>query len=271
LIRKRFGQNFLTDRAALRRIADALQLEGHETVIEIGPGRGALTDELVGRCARLVGIEIDRDLVAMLTARYQGMPQVEIVSADVLDVSLPAVAGGPFVLVGNVPYYVTTPIIFHALTAPRPVRMVFLVQREVADRLAAEAGSPAYGALSVNVQLVADVEVIGVVGAGAFFPKPNVDSAIVRLVPRAEPVISPDEEAGLRAFVVGCFGQRRRQLPRAIRTVTSLGAADATAAVAEAGLDPLRRPEDVGPADFAALWRAVRRRVPNDPGSTARS
>lgn len=271
MIRKRFGQNFLTDRVALRRIADALQLEGHETVLEIGPGKGALTDELVGRCARLVGIEIDRDLVGYLTARYRDSPSVEIISSDVLDIVLADLAGGPFVLVGNVPYYVTTPIIFHSLAMPRPQRSVFLVQREVADRLVAGAGTDAYGALSVNVQLVADVEMVGIVGAGSFFPKPKVESAIVRLTPRAIPIVAPEVEESLRAFVVGCFGQRRRQLPRAIRTVTSLGADDAAAAVQNAGLDPLLRAEDVAPAQFAALWAAVRARLPNDPGSSARS
>lgn len=271
MIRKRFGQNFLTDARALRRIADALALEGPETVIEIGPGKGALTDELMDRCARLVGIEIDRDLVAFLAERYKDRPSVEIISADVLDVDLAAVAGGPYVLVGNVPYYVTTPIIFHALRAPRPVRSVFLVQREVADRLVAGAGTEAYGALSVNVQLVADVEFVGAVGAGAFFPRPAVESAIVRFTPRSAGHAATDDEEGLRAFVIGCFGQRRRQLPRAVRTVSGLGAVAAAEAVAESGLDPLQRPEDVTPAGFAALFAAVRARLPNDPGSSTRS
>lgn len=271
MIRKRFGQNFLTDRHALRRIADALALEGPETVIEIGPGKGALTDELVDRCTRLVGIEIDRDLVAFLTDRYKDRPSVEIISADVLDVDLAAVAAGPYVLVGNVPYYVTTPIIFHALRVPRPLRSVFLVQREVAERLVATAGSDAYGALSVNVQLVAAVELVGAVGAGAFFPRPAVESAIVRFTPRAGAPVATEDEDGLRAFVIGCFGQRRRQLPRAVRTVTTLGAAAAVDAVTTAGLDPLQRPEDVTPAGFAALWAAVRARLPNAPGSSARS
>ena len=259
VVRKRFGQNFLTDRHALQRIADALQLEGHETVIEVGPGKGALTDLLVGRAARLACIELDRDLVALLRERYHDRPHVEIVSADVLEVDLPALAGGPFALVGNVPYYITTPIIFHALRAPRPTRCVFLVQREVAERLVAAPGTREYGALAVNVGLVADVEIAGPVGAGAFFPRPKVESAIVRITPRAVPRALADEEAAVRAFVTGCFGQRRRQLPRAIRTVSGATAAQAATAVAEAELDPLARPEDLSPDAFVALWRAVQR------------
>ncbi|MCC6319338.1 MAG: ribosomal RNA small subunit methyltransferase A [Gemmatimonadaceae bacterium] len=270
MIRKRFGQNFLTDRGALRRIADALELLPTDTVVEIGPGRGALTDELVDRCARLEAIEIDRDLVAHLRERYRERSHVTIHEGDVLDIDVGALARGPYVLAGNVPYYVTTPIIFHSLRAPRPIRSVFLVQREVAERLVAVEGSREYGALTVNVRLVADVDVVGAVGRGAFHPRPNVDSAIVRLRPRTDAPVVGDEDA-LRRFVIGCFGQRRRQLPRAIRTVTGLDAVAAAGVVGAVALDPLRRPEDLSPAEFAALWAAVARALPNDRGSTARS
>jgi 16S rRNA (adenine1518-N6/adenine1519-N6)-dimethyltransferase len=255
--RKRFGQHFLTDRHALQRIADALQLTGTETVLEIGPGRGALTDLLVDHARRLVCIEVDRDLVAALRARYAGRPHVEIVEADVLTLDLASVAGGPYVLAGNVPYYITTPIIFHALEAPRPVRAVYLVQREVAERLAAEPGSKAYGALSVNVQAVASVELLGGVSAGAFYPKPNVESAIVRLTPRDHPLVAPAEEASFRVFVIGLFGQRRRQLARALRTVADLGATQAYDVVVAAGLNPSARAEDLAPAQLVTLARRL--------------
>jgi 16S rRNA (adenine1518-N6/adenine1519-N6)-dimethyltransferase len=253
--RKRFGQHFLTDRHALQRIADALQLTGTETVIEIGPGRGALTDLLVDRARRLVCIEVDRDLVAALRERYAERGHVEIVEGDVLTMDLGALAKGPFVLAGNVPYYITTPIIFHALTAPRPVRAVYLVQREVADRLTAQPGSKAYGALSVNVQALATVEFLGGVSAGAFYPKPKVESAIVRLTPRSEPLIGPEEEADFRAFVIALFGQRRRQLARALRTIANLDATVAHDVVIAAGLDPSMRAEDRHPSELVALAR----------------
>ena len=180
-MRKSLGQHFLHDARALDRIVEALQLTGQETVLEIGPGRGALTDRLAGRCARLVLIEYDRALAALLRERYANDPHVEVVEADVLETDLGALARGPYVLVGNVPYYITTPILFHALAAPRPLRAVYLVQREVADRLTAGPGSRDYGALTVNVQAVAHAEFVAPVPAGAFRPPPKVESAIVRI------------------------------------------------------------------------------------------
>ncbi|HMS03955.1 MAG TPA: 16S rRNA (adenine(1518)-N(6)/adenine(1519)-N(6))-dimethyltransferase RsmA, partial [Gemmatimonadaceae bacterium] len=204
--RKRLGQHFLHDSRALDAIVDALgPLEGR-TVVEIGPGRGALTERLVARAARVVAIELDRDLAARLRAQYGDTPQVEIVEADVLDVALGEVAGGPFVLAGNVPYYITTPILFHALAAPRPDVAVYLVQREVADRMAAAPGSKIYGALSVNLQAFVDVRFVRAVGPGSFHPPPAVDSAIVRVVPRATPLVDSALEAAFRTFVMGAFG-----------------------------------------------------------------
>ena len=257
MIRKRFGQHFLTDRHALLRIVDALQLTGSETVVEIGPGKGALTDLLAERCAHLQCVEIDRDLAAFLRDRYRDRPHVEITAADVLSVDLGALAGRPYVLVGNLPYYLTTPIIFHALKTPRPMRSVFLVQREVAERLSAAPGTKAYGALSVNVQLVAAVETVGVVGAGAFFPRPTVESAMVRLTPFVAGQGSGMDQEALRAFVTGLFGQRRRQLPRALRTVTGLDAGTALAVVRGLALDEKCRAEELPPVQLARLFVAA--------------
>ena len=257
MLRKRFGQHLLTDRGALRRIVDALGLGGDDTVIEIGPGKGALTDLLVEHCRRLACVEIDRDLAAFLRDRYRQRAHVQIVTGDALDVNLGALAGGPFVLVGNLPYYVTTPLIFHALRKPRPERAVFLVQREVAERLGAAPGTQEYGALSVNVQLVATVEVLGRVGPAAFVPRPTVDSAIVRLRPHAGGLLDGLDEDQVRGFVIGLFGQRRRQIVRALRTVSRLDAESALRVVTAAGLDPTVRPETLTPAEFVALFRAL--------------
>jgi 16S rRNA (adenine1518-N6/adenine1519-N6)-dimethyltransferase len=255
--RKRFGQHFLRDRGVLARIADALQLTGAETVVEIGPGRGALTDLLVDRARRLVAVEVDRDLAAHLRARYADRPHVEIVEADVLQVELAALAGGDFVLAGNVPYYITTPILFHALRAPRPARAVYLVQREVAERVAAAPGGKEYGALGVNVQAVARVELLARVPPGAFQPPPQVDSAVIRVTPRDDPVVAADEEARFRGLVQEAFGLRRKQLRRVVRTIARLDAERAEAVLAEAGLDPEARPETLSPTDFARLVRAL--------------
>jgi 16S rRNA (adenine1518-N6/adenine1519-N6)-dimethyltransferase len=256
--RKRFGQHFLTDPRILDRIADALELNGTETVIEVGPGRGALTDRLAARCRTLIAVEIDRDLVAKLGARYSDRPHVRIVEGDVLDTDLGALAGGDYLLIGNVPYYITTPILFHALERPRPERAVFLVQREVAERMKAAPDSKEYGALSVNVQSLARVEVLFRVAAGAFTPPPTVESAVVRVTPRRDPVVREDEEAGFSAFVIAAFSQRRKQIGSIIRSVASIDTAAAADLVLRAGLDPKARPETLSPADFAGLYRAVK-------------
>jgi 16S rRNA (adenine1518-N6/adenine1519-N6)-dimethyltransferase len=159
------------------------------------------------------------------------------------------------VLVGNVPYYITTPILFKALEQPRPDRAVYLVQKEVADRLAAKPGSDEYGALSVNVQAVANVQKIAKVPAGAFRPPPKVDSAIVRIVPRADPVVRPDEEAAFRQMVQRAFGMRRKQMRRVARELFDLSAEEAESRLAAAAVDPQARPETLGPEQFARLLR----------------
>jgi 16S rRNA (adenine1518-N6/adenine1519-N6)-dimethyltransferase len=255
--RRRFGQHFLRDRGVLARIADALTLTGQETVVEIGPGRGALTDLLVPRAKRLLAIEVDRDLAAHLRERYAGEPHVQVVEADVLTVDLGALAQGDYVLAGNVPYYITTPILFHALQHPRPARAVYLVQKEVAERVAATPGGKEYGALSVNVQAVARVELLSRVPPGAFQPPPQVDSAVIRVTPRPDPVVTPDEEARFRSIVQEAFGLRRKQLRRVVRTIARLDAERADAVLAAAGIDPEARPETLAPHDFARLVRAL--------------
>jgi 16S rRNA (adenine1518-N6/adenine1519-N6)-dimethyltransferase len=254
---KRLGQHFLSDVRILRRIADALELTGAETVLEIGPGRGALTDVLAERARRLVAIELDRALAELLRQRYADRPQVEIVERDVLETDLAALAGGPYVLVGNVPYYITTPILFHALRPPAPRRAVYLVQREVAERMVAAPGSAAYGALSVNVQASAEARLLFGVPPGAFRPPPKVDSAVVRLEPRERPLAAEAEVEPLRRLVQAAFGLRRKQMRRVLRTVRGLDAAAAEAALEAAAIAPDARPETLAPEAFVRLLRVV--------------
>ncbi len=256
--RKRYGQHFLTDPRILARIADSLRLTGTETVVEIGPGRGALTEYLLRKAKRVVAIEIDRDLVPKLKEKFAGSP-LEVVEGDVLETPLAAAAGDDdFVLAGNVPYYITTPILFHALQRPRASRAVYLVQREVAERVVAPAGSEEYGALSVNVQALASPEIVFRVPAGAFTPAPKVESAVLRVTPLEQPVIAPEEEAYFRALVQGAFGFRRKQMRRVVRTLASATVERAEALLATAGIEPEARPETLTVAQFAALSRAMR-------------
>ncbi len=255
--RKSLGQHFLTDRRILGRIADALKLQGDETVVEIGPGRGALTDLLADRARRLIAVEVDRALAAVLRERYARRSNVLIAEADVLEVSLGDLAAGPFVLIGNVPYYITTPILFHALEHPRAERAVYLVQREVADRLTAAPGSKEYGALTVNVAAVARAETLFRVPAGAFSPPPKVESAVVRITPLEVPLVTAAEEKSLRTLVQGAFGMRRKQMRRVIRTLRSLDAEAADRVLQRAGIDPEARPETLSVEQFVKLLRTA--------------
>lgn len=256
--RKRFGQHFLSDPRILGRIVDALAPTADETVIEIGPGRGALTDILLQRAGRVIAIEIDRELAPRLRERHAANSRLTVIEDDVLKVDFGAVSGGPYVVAGNVPYNITTPILFHALRPPRPLRAVYLVQREVAERVVAPPGDDAYGALSVNVQAVACAEMLFRVSAGAFSPPPKVESAVLRITPRPDPLIGAEEEEAYRALVVGAFGLRRKQMRRVVRTVYDLSADDADAVLLRAGIAPDSRPEVLSPDDFARLLRAAR-------------
>jgi 16S rRNA (adenine1518-N6/adenine1519-N6)-dimethyltransferase len=256
-IRKTLGQHFLNDRRILQRIVDALELTGNETVIEIGPGRGSLTEVLLPAARRLILIEYDRALAAKLRQRYAAAASVTVIEADVLTVDLGEAAGGPFRLVGNVPYYITTPILFHALQRPRPDRAVYLVQREVAERIVAAPGSDDYGALSANVQAVASAKLLFRVAPGSFLPPPKVESAAIRIDPRTDPVVQPEEEEGFRRFVRDAFGMRRKQMRRVLREVLAIDAQRAGVLLEAARIDPAARPETLSPEDFARIVRAA--------------
>jgi 16S rRNA (adenine1518-N6/adenine1519-N6)-dimethyltransferase len=252
--KRRLGQHFLTDPRILQRLADALDATAADTVLEIGPGPGTLTEALAGRVGKLVAIEKDGDLVPALRVR---VPRATVVEADALEADWHALAGPDFLVAGNIPYNITSPLIDKALEPPRPRRIVFLVQKEVADRVGAAPGSGAYGALSVGVQAVARAERLFTVPAGAFHPRPRVDSAALRLTPLAEPVVADVETGPFRRLVVGLFGFRRKQLLRGLRELTGWEAARVESALARAGIAATARPETVSPAGFAALLRAL--------------
>lgn len=252
--KRRLGQHFLSDRRILERIADALGATAGDTVLEIGPGPGGLTEALAGRAGKLVAIEKDADFVPALRQR---VPAATIVEADALEADWHALAGPDFLLAGNIPYNITSPLIDKALAPPRPRRIVFLVQKEVADRVGAAPGTGAYGALSIGVQAVALAERLFTVPAGAFHPRPRVDSAVLRLTPLAEPVVDDAEVEPFRRLVVGLFGFRRKQMVRGLRELTGWDAARVEDALGGVGIDSRARPETVPPARFAALLRVL--------------
>ena len=232
--KRRLGQHFLTDSRLLGRIADALEAGPADTVLEIGPGPGGLTGALAERAGRLVAIEKDADLVPALRARF---PAATIVEADALEADWHALAGGPFLATGNIPYNITSPLLDKALEPPRPGRIVFLVQKEVADRVTAPPGGGEYGALSVGVQAVARAERLFTVPAGAFHPRPKVDSAVLRLTPLPDPLVTDAERESFRRLVVGLFGFRRKQLLRGLRELTGWDAARVSEVLARTGLE----------------------------------
>jgi 16S rRNA (adenine1518-N6/adenine1519-N6)-dimethyltransferase len=256
--RKRFGQHFLHHRAILAHIADALGPGPGDLVLEIGPGQGALTEALVARGARVVAIEKDRDLVPIVRQR---LPGVTVVEGDALELDWRKAAGiGPndeLLVTGNIPYNITTPLLDRALTPPRPRRIVFLVQKEVAERIVAKPGSKTYGALSVGVQAVAGIEKLFAVPAGAFHPPPQVDSAVIRLTPLGEPLVRNDDLPRFRRLVVGLFGFRRKQLTRGLRELTGWPVEKVAAAIQQAGLIAGSRAETIPPAGFQKLLRAL--------------
>lgn len=251
---KKFGQHFLSDEKILTAIVDALAPTPADTVVEIGPGRGSLTDILAERSGKLIAVEIDRTLAKQLRDKYSGRPNVEIVEGDFLEVDLSSAAGDDFLLIGNVPYNITTPIVFRALEPPIPRRSVFLVQREVAERMAAHEDTESYGALSVNVAAVAKVEQVLTVPASAFRPPPKVESAVVRLTPRARPLVAVESLPAFRAFVQAAFGLRRKQMQRVLRTARGLSPEQVAVLLERAGIDSAARPEVLSPGKFAELF-----------------
>ncbi|HEV8613578.1 MAG TPA: 16S rRNA (adenine(1518)-N(6)/adenine(1519)-N(6))-dimethyltransferase RsmA [Gemmatimonadales bacterium] len=256
--KKRLGQHFLHHRAILERIADALDPAPGDLVLEIGPGQGALTEALARRGARVTAIEKDRELAPRVRER---VPEARVRTGDALELDWRTEAGAlpdePLLVAGNIPYNITSPLLAKALEPPRPARIVFLVQEEVAGRLTAPAGDPAYGALSVGIQAVARVERLFKVPAGAFHPRPKVDSAVVRLTPLAIPLVEDQDVLALRRLVVGLFGFRRKQLVRGLRELTRWPVERVAEVLGRAELAADARPETVPPAGFVRLLAAL--------------
>jgi 16S rRNA (adenine1518-N6/adenine1519-N6)-dimethyltransferase len=261
--RKSLGQNFLIDPNIQQKIVDAVAPDADTEVLEIGPGTGALTHRLAGRTRRLTAIELDDDLARSLETEFHGRADVRILHGDALDLDVRTVTDAPdrLTIVGNIPYNITTPLIFHLLEREhRPATVVLMVQREVAERILARPGEKEYGALSVGVRAVADVDRLFHVGRGAFRPVPNVDSTVLRITPHRPPRLSAGEEDDLRTLTRAAFGWRRKQLQKILRSAPEYGldAAAVDALAARTGHDLRARPEDLAPGEFIALARALR-------------
>ena len=258
--RKRFGQHFL-EPAWVARLIAAVAPASDETFIEIGPGRGALTAPLAEHAGKVIAVELDRDLAATLAPRVP--PNVRLVQANFLDVNLPQLLQGehtPVRVVGNLPYNVASPILFRLLDTADEGRLLrdatLMVQREVADRIVAAPGGGDYGALSIQVQLVADVERVLSLPPGAFRPPPKVHSAVVQLRFRP-PRVDVGSRDVFERVVRGLFLQRRKTLANALKPVAASFGHSSLDVLRKAGLDGGRRPETLSLEDIARLSQAV--------------
>lgn len=260
--KKSLGQNFLVDPNLQRKIVDAVEPGPADTVIEVGPGQGALTRLLAEAAGRLVAVELDDRLAATLAAELGGRPGVTIIHADILEWDPSAVLRDRTVkVVGNIPYNITSPLLFRLLEwRPAPERVVVMVQREVADRILAEPGEKAYGALTVGIRAAADVSRLFQVGRSAFRPVPNVDSTVLEIRPR--PARGPGTGTALRSLTRAAFGLRRKQLQKILRMAPGyeMEPDAAEAALADVGIEPAARPETLAPETFIELAAALERR-----------
>ncbi len=248
--RKRFGQNFLSDPNIIRKIIDAIRPVAGETVVEIGPGLGAMTDPLVERLGHLHVVEIDRDLIARLHERYSP-ERLTIHEGDALKFDF-GTLGAPLRVVGNLPYNISTPLLFHLAGFAAQVRdMTFMLQKEVVMRMVAEPGTEDYGRLSVMLQYRFRMGRLFDVPPGAFRPAPKVTSSIVRMVPLPPEALTATDEALLERIVAAAFGQRRKTLRNTLREY--LDEAD----FAALGLDPGLRGERLTVADYVAIANHV--------------
>jgi 16S rRNA (adenine1518-N6/adenine1519-N6)-dimethyltransferase len=247
--RKRFGQHFLHDRGVVNRILDTFAPRPDETIVEIGPGLGALTQPLLERVPHLHVVELDRDLAARLRATWPP-ERLTVHETDALrfDFCSLATRGEKLRILGNLPYNISTPLLFHLLAQRGCIRdLLFMLQKEVVVRICAEPGGRDYGRLSVMLQWRFEVEKLFDVRPGAFTPPPKVDSSILRLVPRATPAVRVADDERFARLVQAAFAQRRKTLRNTLRDVVS------ESGFAAAGIDSVRRAETLTLAEFAAL------------------
>ena len=257
--KKHYGQHFLHERGVIERIVAAIAPRPGDRVVEIGPGEGALTLPLLRASKQLIAIELDRELIEPLRARAEGIGELDVIHADILDVDLTGLANDKKLrLAGNLPYYVSSPILFHCLAHADAIEdMVFMLQREVVERMAALPGGKVYGRLSVMLQLACKVEPLFRVAPGAFRPPPKVDSAVVRLTPLPLAQRHDADPNALDAMVRAAFAQRRKTLGNALSSLLDPDA------IRAAGIDPRARAETLAPPQYVALAHILRADLPN--------
>lgn len=245
---KRLGQNFLFDPSILLRIITAADLQPDDTVVEIGPGPGSLTRLLADHVRRVIAIELDGHLFESLKTKLRHLDSVELVHGDAL--KYPYENIGRFKVVSNIPYYITTPVIFRLLDARENLEtMTLTIQREVAERIVALPGGKEYGVLSIMVQYYAEATLKFLIGKEAFRPVPKVDSAVIHLKMRTRPAVTVSDEDLLFRVIRTAFAQRRKTLSNSLKPISP----DIREVLVRTGIDPRRRPETLSISEFAKL------------------
>ncbi|SDE53330.1 16S rRNA (adenine1518-N6/adenine1519-N6)-dimethyltransferase [Paenibacillus sp. UNCCL117] len=265
-LKKSLGQNFLIDQNVLNRIVSAAEMGSSKGALEIGPGIGALTQQLAKIASKVVAVEIDQRLLPMLAETLAPYPHAEVVHADVLKVDLQALFAEHFQgvdkvsVVANLPYYVTTPILMKLLEERLPLEnIVVMIQKEVAERMAAKPGGKEYGSLSIAVQYYCEPELVAIVPQTVFIPQPNVDSAVIKLKVRETPAVVVEDEAFFFEVVQASFTQRRKTIYNnlAAKYFTKETKQELERLLHEAGIEPSRRGETLSMAEYATLSRTL--------------
>lgn len=251
--RKRFGQHFLHDQNIIHRIIRAINPQPGDRLIEIGPGQGALTIPLLQQCKELTAIELDRDLIPILQQRAQSIGELHLINQDVLTIDLSTLPlSPPLRLVGNLPYNISTPLMFHLLEHSELIEdMFFMLQKEVAERIIARPEDKHYGRLSVMMQYYCDSDYLFDVPPGCFSPPPRVDSAVIRLQPHATPPVQVEDVSLLSLVVQTAFNQRRKTIHNSLKKILD------NTHIESLGIDPGARAETLSLTDFAKLTTLV--------------
>lgn len=251
---KKLGQNFLIDEQVVRNIVAAAQLGQQDTVLEVGPGIGTLTQGLAESGAKVIAVELDKRLLPVLATTLEGYDNVQVINNDILQVDIGEITGHiPFKVCANLPYYITTPIIFALLEKKLPMEcLVAMVQKEVAERMAAQPGGKDYGALSVAIQYYTEPEIAFIVPPSSFIPAPSVDSAVIVCRKRQVPPVQVEDEKLFFRVVKAAFSLRRKMLNNSLKNM-GISAAECAAWLERAGVDGKRRAETLSLEEFARL------------------
>jgi len=253
---KRLGQNFMVDRRAVERIAAAAELQPDDHVLEIGPGVGTLTGRLLELAGDVVAVELDSRMVAALRELYGARPNLRLIAGDILKVDPATLFAGPYKVVANVPYYITSAILRHLLEAAiRPTLIVLTVQKEVAQRIVS---TDRLSLLAISIQFYGRPTIAGYLPAGAFYPPPKVESAIIRIEVYPRPAVAVEDAEEFFRVVKAGFSAPRKQLRNALANGLHLAPAQIEAALRRAEIAPTRRAETLALAEWAALHKALR-------------